>query len=566
MAFLSSAFKSDKLTSKIALILLAGGILFTLFFIHTFILPWMDKRLNNAITGGRNWCNYRIQSTIQDGTQNLWIKHAYKLIEIEKSHIMSPIKSVQLEELAGMPGVLDAFYLNFADSQGVSLNNVLSDSVLLEKLNKFGAAGAGGAHYLARRAVGGLAKFRSIDINDQSFTVMVIYVGTYYPSRATEAIGMVLDRQWHYDRVPIVLDSLAKNDMNMLWFASCPPDTFWGDNDDPYAAVNGSWKQTLGLVHGEDTLWWYGDPKMDMKYAALPGGQEWEHKITDAFGVTHKCKVEFSVHQENIMGERKEVKTILYIIEFIGILSIVLLVFSVKQARKQVRRNNLALAHLAHSIKTPVTRIRLDTDSLLEEMVASPEEEHDIITAINHECERLERAVLGAALSLEKGIRIYNLERCDLTQIITDTVSSWKQSYDKVGIGLSVEMDDVSLVGNFDSKMLTVMLDNLLDNALRHTELNIENITDEASVTVILRKTTGKVGIIIDDMGSGVPKSDRKRIFDRFTRVKGDVGSGVSGLGLGLSLVKEIIKGHNGQVRVEDSDAGGARFIVELPI
>ena len=97
--------------------------------------------------------------------------------------------------------------------------------------------------------------------------------------------------------------------------------------------------------------------------------------------------------------------------------------------------------------------------------------------------------------------------------------------------------------------------------------LNQENIQKgSAAVTVRLQKINGKGEIVVDDMGGGIPAAERRHIFRRFRRVRGDAASGVSGLGLGLALVKEIAETHGGNVHVTDNDSGGARFVVELAI
>jgi signal transduction histidine kinase len=77
----------------------------------------------------------------------------------------------------------------------------------------------------------------------------------------------------------------------------------------------------------------------------------------------------------------------------------------------------------------------------------------------------------------------------------------------------------------------------------------------------------GRLRIEVEDQGSGVPSDERERIFERFyrrTRQAGDRGRG-DGVGLGLALVAEHVRLHDGRVWVTDADGGGARFIVELP-
>ncbi|MDQ6726821.1 MAG: sensor histidine kinase [Actinomycetota bacterium] len=99
---------------------------------------------------------------------------------------------------------------------------------------------------------------------------------------------------------------------------------------------------------------------------------------------------------------------------------------------------------------------------------------------------------------------------------------------------------------------------NLVDNARLHGG-GVRRVGVEQS--------SGWARIVVEDSGPGVAAGDRERIFERFAR-GGAAGrrSESDGTGLGLSLVREHVRLHQGRVWVEDADAGGARFVVELPV
>jgi two-component system sensor histidine kinase MtrB len=84
---------------------------------------------------------------------------------------------------------------------------------------------------------------------------------------------------------------------------------------------------------------------------------------------------------------------------------------------------------------------------------------------------------------------------------------------------------------------------------------------------VVVEPAAGGVRIAVEDHGPGVPPHHRELIFERFARAPGGPGSpDTGGVGLGLSLVVEHVRLHGGQVRIEDADGGGARFVVDLPV
>ncbi len=107
-----------------------------------------------------------------------------------------------------------------------------------------------------------------------------------------------------------------------------------------------------------------------------------------------------------------------------------------------------------------------------------------------------------------------------------------------------------------DRKQLARLIDNLLDNALRHADsLVVVSLTEEGD-DVVLR---------VDDDGQGVPIPDRTRIFERFVRLQDSRDRDSGGSGLGLAIVAEVAGAHRGSVKVVDSTLGGARFEIVLP-
>jgi signal transduction histidine kinase len=84
-------------------------------------------------------------------------------------------------------------------------------------------------------------------------------------------------------------------------------------------------------------------------------------------------------------------------------------------------------------------------------------------------------------------------------------------------------------------------------------------------VHISLSGDNGTVRVTVDDDGPGIPPGDRERVFERFTRLDDGRARYQGGSGLGLAVVRAIVTGHHGQVRVDDSPLGGARLVAELP-
>lgn len=108
-----------------------------------------------------------------------------------------------------------------------------------------------------------------------------------------------------------------------------------------------------------------------------------------------------------------------------------------------------------------------------------------------------------------------------------------------------------------DGAKLARVVRNLADNAARHAYSTVSLTADAADDVVV---------VTVSDDGPGVPESEHERIFDRFVRLDSDRARTAGGSGLGLAIVAEIVAAHGGTTTVESPLAGGARFVVRLPV
>ena len=109
-----------------------------------------------------------------------------------------------------------------------------------------------------------------------------------------------------------------------------------------------------------------------------------------------------------------------------------------------------------------------------------------------------------------------------------------------------------------DPEILRRVLINLVDNAIKYGPSG-------QTVTVTLRNNGTRLEVVVDDQGSGVARRDRRRVWERFTRLAND-GDATTGTGLGLAVVRDLATRHGGDVDLEDASGGGARVIVRLAL
>lgn len=140
----------------------------------------------------------------------------------------------------------------------------------------------------------------------------------------------------------------------------------------------------------------------------------------------------------------------------------------------------------------------------------------------------------------------------DLDDLALDEVHRARQSPVRVdGSAISTARVDG------DARQLGQVVRNLVDNAVRHAR---------SRVSVSLAESDGFAELVVDDDGNGVPPRHRTQVFDRFVRLDEARARDDGGAGLGLAIVREIVGAHRGSVTVEDAPAGGARFVVRLPL
>ncbi|MFN2557973.1 MAG: ATP-binding protein [Nitriliruptorales bacterium] len=207
-------------------------------------------------------------------------------------------------------------------------------------------------------------------------------------------------------------------------------------------------------------------------------------------------------------------------------------------------------ADAGHELRTPLTSIQAN----LEVLARSPNlsaGERQILADVAREHARIV-ALLDALQTLARGEAATAVarERLDLTEVIDAAVQRFRARYPRASITFSGP-DEVGILGWPEG--LRVIVDNLLENALRHGR-------SDGSVDVSLSVEDSWVRLTVDDDGPGIPLDERERVFERFSRGS----TAAPGSGLGLALVAQQAALHGGSTTIGDSPSGGARVTVQL--
>jgi len=209
-----------------------------------------------------------------------------------------------------------------------------------------------------------------------------------------------------------------------------------------------------------------------------------------------------------------------------------------------VRSHQSLLANASHELRSPLARLKMAV-SMME--VATPAQQAKLKTEIDTNVAELDALVEEVLLAS----RLDAVQRVELHEPV-DLLGLAAEEGARVDAG--VEGEGVSVPG--DERLLRRALRNLLENARRY---------GGSDVTVLVRKAGHRATVQVCDRGPGVPEELRGRIFEAFYRLPGHAEQ-AGGVGLGLSLVKQIAERHGGQVRCLPREGGGSCFELQLPL
>lgn len=215
------------------------------------------------------------------------------------------------------------------------------------------------------------------------------------------------------------------------------------------------------------------------------------------------------------------------------------------------------VSDISHQVKTPVSNLKMITDTLLTKDVTA-QEQNDFLLGIQGQVDKLNFLLQALVKSsrLETGAIRLEKEPSRLFDTLAQAMSGIVYDADKKNITVSVDCPE-ELTVSHDSKWTAEALFNLLDNAVKYT-------SSGGAIRVSVQEWEMYVKVDIEDTGKGIPENNHAAIFRRFYREE-DVHS-ESGVGIGLYLSREIITRQGGYIKVTSERGKGSVFSVFLPI
>ena len=227
----------------------------------------------------------------------------------------------------------------------------------------------------------------------------------------------------------------------------------------------------------------------------------------------------------------------------------------------RVRDEFLSIA--SHELKTPITALALQAELTLRHMEKyGPHESsynrlRDFAIDISRQTDRLSKLVedmLDVSRFMVAEMRL-NRESVDLGAMAKEVAGRLNPSLQAAGCELKLKIGE-NVNGIWDRYRIEQVLTNLLTNAMKYGA--------NRSVVISVSAVSKNAIISVQDFGAGIAEENQDRIFDRFERVGSPVG--ITGMGLGLFISRQIVESHGGKIVVRSTLGKGSTFSVELPL
>lgn len=251
----------------------------------------------------------------------------------------------------------------------------------------------------------------------------------------------------------------------------------------------------------------------------------------------------------------------------LGVVAMLVVAGSYFSARAITRESEAArlqsefVAAVSHEFRTPLTSMRQFTDMLVDGRAGSEEERAKYYAALSRGTRRLTRLVesLLDFGRMEAGSHGFNLEPIRARDWVEAVTSEFQEEVGRLGyrVELAWNAED-GIVVLADEAALGRALWNLLDNAVKYSPdsktIWVEGRTDGRFLTLSVR-----------DRGIGISERDQQEVFRKFVRGTSPKGQAVKGTGLGLALVDQIVRAHDGTIQLESRVGEGSTFSIRLP-
>ncbi|MDZ7671627.1 MAG: ATP-binding protein [Halanaerobiales bacterium] len=242
-----------------------------------------------------------------------------------------------------------------------------------------------------------------------------------------------------------------------------------------------------------------------------------------------------------------------------SIVGAVMVLIDVTRLKKLEEMRKDFVANVSHELKTPLTSIKGYADTIIENKISEFETIEKFVGIISKEATRL-NLLINDLLDLSKlEANYFELKPENIDYIYEKPLRILKSKAEQKNIDIINHFDDDLPLVMINKPQIENLLINLIDNAIKYNK-------EDGKIYLRAYQKEDKVFIEIEDTGLGIPEQDQERIFERFYRVDKARSKEIGGTGIGLSIVKHIVKGHNSEIEVKSVVEQGTCFRFYLTI
>jgi K+-sensing histidine kinase KdpD len=243
-----------------------------------------------------------------------------------------------------------------------------------------------------------------------------------------------------------------------------------------------------------------------------------------------------------------------------GSVFLALLIFGLWRIRRSIKKeldlsqqqSNFLLS-VTHELKTPIASNRLYLQTILKRANLPNEKREELLKSALGENKRLQEMIenILTATQLDNRVLQLNVSDENIAEFAEDLVQKWSKQRCDISV-----VNKVREKVKVDKVLIEIMIVNLLENALKYAKGNGINL----SFSLIDRS----LQISVCDQGPGILKEDQKQIFKKFYRAGNEETRTEKGTGLGLYIVSELVKIHNGRISYQNNEPNGACFKIVI--
>ena len=224
-----------------------------------------------------------------------------------------------------------------------------------------------------------------------------------------------------------------------------------------------------------------------------------------------------------------------------------------EKERYEKRRKEL-ISNLSHDLRTPLSSVLGYSEMLKNGIYDNDEEQRQYIDIIYRKSVYMEK-LLSELLEysrLELGTIRLQKQKMDITELVREILIEYYPEMEKKQYELVLEIPDEPIIGIWDKEKIGRALRNLIDNALKYG-------MDGKKIRIAVQRKEKQVSVEIQDFGKGIPQKEIPHVTEQFYRADHARSSKQGGMGLGLFIVQEIVKLHNGNFYIESKEQQGTK-------